>query len=246
MFTPNASAATSFNSPKEITRNQTNHHWYNLRLYALVISNHPCLAIWTDVLKHFVDPFQEYLILLLGWIIQLLNWDPLNSHWEDLGCIRWKHSDAMYKATVYFNVCRKGTRKSLLDDSKGEYGPKSCTWLHPGWNLLDPIVESSKMNLTLWLHKRVKRVSYIQSHAACSKFGTSNLNCYLTANFISCFMMSYDVLWCFMGNEPSGWNRIPTLPPSLYWLLHRPSRVKLFRNFRTQPSRAAAPAWMES
>ena len=57
--------------------------------------------------------------------------------------------------------------------------------------------------------------------------------------------MFYDVLWCFMGNEPSGWNRM--LPPSLYWLLHRPSRVKLFRNFRTQPSRAAAPAWrMES
>ena len=100
------------------------------------------------------------------------------------------------------------------------------------------------MNLTLWLHKRVKRVSYIQSHGACSKFGTSNLNCYLIANFI---FMFYDVLWCFMGNEPFGWNRIPTLPRSLYWLLHRPSRVKLFRNFRTQPSRAAAPAWrMES
>lgn len=59
--------------------------------------------------------------------------------------------------------------------------------------------------------------------------------------------MFYDVLWCFTGNEPSGWNRTPTLPRSLYWLLHRPSRVKLFRNFGTQPSRAAAPAWrMES
>lgn len=70
-----------------------------------------------------------------------------------------------------------------------------------GWNLLDPIVESSKMNLTLWLHKRVKRVSYIQSNAACSKFGTSNLNCYLIAHFISCFMMSYDVLWA--TNHPA-------------------------------------------
>lgn len=108
--------------------------------------NHPCLAIWTDVLKHVVDPFQEYLIILLGWIIQLLIWDPLSSH-KGLGF-----------SLMFGERAHSSLFWMILKDSKGEYEPKSCTT------------------------------------RCCSKFGTSTLNCYLIANFISCFMMSYDVL----------------------------------------------------